>query len=172
MALLLETNLGGDLVVDLDLEGSPALCRNILKLTKIRYYTSTLVYSVLRNRSFQGGDPTGTGMGGACLHGILEDDDGNEMKSAKRFLSSSLGRRLTPDEARQPGRMVALELNGRPDTVGSQFSITLGGGRDGEGLDGASARQPLSLGVVTEDDDGILDKISNSYCDAEGPVNG
>ena len=169
MSLLLETNLGGDLVIDLDLEGSPVLCKNLLKLAKLRYFTSSLVYNVQTNRFFQGGDPTGTGQGGACIHGVLDDD---ETTSHKRFLKSSSGRRLTPAESRERGRVVAMELNHTKDTIGSQFLITLGQDRPGDGLDGFLVGEedtaPLSLGVVTEDSNGILDKIEKSYCDTDG----
>jgi peptidyl-prolyl cis-trans isomerase-like 4 len=192
MSILLETNLGGDLVIDLDLEGSPALCRNFLKLAKVRYYTSSLIYNVHNHRFFQAGDPTGTGQGGACIYGVLDaaataiHGKGTEMTSDKRFLKSSSGRRLTATECRQPGRVVAMELNHTPDTIGSQFLITLGKGRPGDALDDyqwmgddrhsssntSSSHHgggtPLSLGVVTEDDDGVLDKIEASYCDTEG----
>jgi peptidyl-prolyl cis-trans isomerase-like 4 len=182
MSILLETNLGGDLVIDLDLKGSPALCRNFLKLAKLRYYTSSLIYNVHNHRFLQAGDPTGTGQGGACIYGVLDATANgcDETTSDKRFLKSTSGRRLTPAECRQPGRVVAMELNHTKDTIGSQFIITLGKGRPGDGLneytsmgdDGNSSSRhggtPLSLGVVTEDDDGILDKIEASYCDMDG----
>ena len=46
MSILLETTFG-DIVLDLDVDGSPALCKNILKLAKARYYTNTLIYNVV-----------------------------------------------------------------------------------------------------------------------------
>ena len=58
MSILLETTFG-DVVVDLDIDGSPALCKNILKLVKARYYTNTLVYNVVPGKYSQ--------MGGKCL---------------------------------------------------------------------------------------------------------
>lgn len=170
MSILLETNLGGDIVVDLDIKGSPALCKNLLKLAKLRYYTSCLVYNVQSHRFFLTGDPTGTGQGGACIHGVLDSDE--SASSRKRFLKSTSGRRLTPSECRQRGRVVAMELNHTKDTIGSQFLITLGKDRPGDALDGYligdEDSAPLSLGVVAEDDDGILDKIEASYCDTDG----
>ena len=54
MSILLETTFG-DLVIDLDVEGSPALCKNVLKLTKARYYTNTLVYNVVPGKYCQMG---------------------------------------------------------------------------------------------------------------------
>jgi peptidyl-prolyl cis-trans isomerase-like 4 len=175
MALLLETTWG-DLVIDLDVEGSPALCRNILKLAKARYYSSTLVYNVQPNRFCQLGDPRGDGTGGGCIHGLLDNNEEDITSSKARFLKSK-GRILSPKECRERGRVVATEMNGIPDTIGSQFLVTL---EDGEGraLDGyipphhgedtSTTPRYLSLGLVTEDDDNVLDRIHNAYCDANG----
>ena len=176
MALLLETTWG-DLVIDLDVEGSPALCRNILKLAKCRYYTSTLVYNVQPNRFCQLGDPRGDGTGGGCIHGLLDGKNEDIISSKARFLKST-GRTLTSKECTERGRVVATEMNGIPDTIGSQFLITLEEG-EGRALDGyipphhgeeanTTAPRYLSLGIVAEDDDNVLEKIHNAYCDANG----
>ena len=174
MALLLETTWG-DLVIDLDVEGSPILCRNILKLAQCRYYTSTLVYNVQPNRFCQLGDPHGDGTGGGCIYGLLDRNE-NVISSRARFLKSQ-GRTLTPKECRERGRVVATEMNGIPDTIGSQFLITLEEG-EGRALDGyipphhdeeaSTTPRYLSLGIVTEDDDNVLERIHNAYCDANG----
>ncbi len=52
MSLLLETTFG-DLVLDLDVDGSPALCKNILKLAKARYYTNALIYNIVPGKFCQ-----------------------------------------------------------------------------------------------------------------------
>lgn len=52
MSLLLETTFG-DLVIDLDVDGSPALCKNVLKLAKARYYTNTLIYNIVPGKYCQ-----------------------------------------------------------------------------------------------------------------------
>lgn len=54
MSILLETTFG-DLVIDLDIDGSPALCKNVLKLAKARYYTNTLIYNVVPGKYCQMG---------------------------------------------------------------------------------------------------------------------
>ena len=54
MSILLETTFG-DIIIDLDIDGSPALCKNILKLVKARYYTNTLVYNVVPGKYSQMG---------------------------------------------------------------------------------------------------------------------
>lgn len=180
MALLLETTLG-DLVIDLDVEGSPELCKNVLKLAKARYYTSTLVYNVQVNRFCQLGDPQGDGSGGACIYGLISTllNDGelrNErvLLSNKRFLNSSEGRPLTPEECREKGRVVATEMKGILNTIGSQLLITTCEGKD-VALDGYRANENgdgrqvfRSVGIVREDDNNILDQIAAAYCDADG----
>jgi peptidyl-prolyl cis-trans isomerase-like 4 len=207
MALLLETTIG-DLVIDLDVDGSPALCKNVLKLAKARYYTGNLVYNVQPNRFCQFGDPCGEGSGGACIYGVLDayeqsrkkNDDGtnqnqnqknqpNILTSQRRFLKSDMGRALTEDECRQRGRLVATEMNGIADTIGSQLLITIDEGPD-RGLDSfrnnnsnnnkdgvnksVDANEELtpqkfrSVGMVVEDDNGVLEKLNTVYCDSNG----
>ncbi|KAL3922854.1 MAG: hypothetical protein SGILL_001982 [Bacillariaceae sp.] len=187
MSLLLETTLG-DLVIDLDIEGSPELCKNVLKLCKARYYTSTLVYNIQSNRFAQLGDPKGDGSGGACIYGLLDCMDSKTKdvtQSKRRFLKSSMGRVLTPEECKTKGRVVATEMNGIPDTIGSQLLITIDEGQD-RALDGFTttilekqndhtntnfnnSKQVFrSVGEVVEDDDGVLDQIAKAYCDADG----
>lgn len=184
MAVLLETDVG-DMVIDLDVEGSPELSRNLLKLCKARYYTKTLIYNV-NSRFCQAGDPIGDGTGGGCMYGLLDQHSSSPLadirQSQRRFLKGK-GRKLSASECREKGRVVATELNGVPDTIGSQFLITLESG-EGRALDGyvrssivsdeaskesgKSVSSFLSLGTVTEDVDGALDKIAASYCDPDG----
>ena len=174
-------------MIDLDVEGSPILARNFLKLVKSRYYTQTLIHHIVPNRFALLGDPTGTGKGGVSFLGLLkatEEGISNEQELENRFLASSAGRRLTPAECLEKGRVVAVELFGLQDTVGSQFLITTTQGA-GKALDGysmnsspqstANASQStkpaqgfLSLGRVTEDNQNILERLSDCYADKEG----
>lgn len=188
MALLLETTLG-DVVVDLDIEGSPEICKNVLKLAKARYFTSTLVFNVQPNRFCQLGDPQGDGSGGACIYGListlLASEDGKlhnqkVLQSQQRFLKSNMGRPLTREECQEKGRIVATEMKGVADTIGSQLLITISEGQD-MALDGFNTsagsttigngedRQLFrSVGVVREDENNVLDQIAATYCDADG----
>lgn len=172
MSLLLETSLG-DITIDLDLEGSPLLCKNILKLAKARYYTSTLVYNVQEGRFCQMGDPRGDGGGGCCVDGLIDiiknsRDKIDVRKSSKRFLRSS-GRVLSKDELKEKGRVVAIEM-GVKDTIGSQFMITIDSGEERalDGMVNLDEKEYLSLGMVSEDDDDVLGKINALYCDKGG----
>ena len=173
MSVLLETSLG-DIVIDLDYQGSPLLVENFLKLVQARYYTQTLVHQVVPGRFLATGDPTGTGTGGACAKALEEaygtDDVVDDAKaleqvlaaSPHRFLASQ-GRRLTAAECQQPGRVVAVEFNGLEHTVGSQFWITL----EGQALQdykNTVDNHPgwLSLGQVVEDEHKVLDQINRA----------
>ncbi len=177
MALLLETTLG-DLTIDLDLDGSPRLCENILKLAKARYYTQCLFYYVGKGICLSG-DPSGTGNGGVCWEGLVDaqrQHNGDVTKSNKRFLSTSTGLSISPSSLgnSSKGRVIAMDIDGIPNTIGSQFLITTEEGApffplpDDE-ADNTPKRSFLSLGTVTEDSDGVLDKLNDSvFCDKDG----
>ena len=106
MSLLLETTLG-DLTLDLDVEGSPELCKNVLKLAKARYYTNTLLYNLMPNRFVQGGDPRGNGSGGAGIFGLIDaSTTKTSVTDSKRRFFKSHGRLLTAQECQQRGRVV------------------------------------------------------------------
>ena len=189
MSLLLETTLG-DLVIDLDLDGSPELCKNILKLAKARYYTSNLIYNVQPNRFCQLGDPMGDGSGGGSVYGVIDSrrNDISIKQSKLRFMKSNMGRVLSEMECQEKGRVVATEMNGIADTIGSQLLITIAEGADraldGFRTDGTSTGDPSgnvvgadtsmqpqpfrSVGRVVEDDNNVLDQIAAAYCDANG----
>ncbi|KAL7540606.1 hypothetical protein ACHAXR_010247 [Thalassiosira sp. AJA248-18] len=191
MSILLETTFG-DLVLDLDVEGSPALCKNILKLTKARYYTNTLIYNVVPGKYCQMGDPKGDGTGGCSIYGLIDSYQSSTSNNSKisskpppdvtrsqrRFLQSQ-GRLLSPNELNQTGIVIAMEMGNVPHTIGSQFLFTISennGLKDlvsGEGSGGNAAKQNnnpryLSLGTIAEDSQHILSKLNRAYCDDDG----
>ncbi len=204
MSILLETSLG-DLTIDLDVTNSPKLCHNILKLAKARYYTNTLIYNVQQGRFCQMGDPRGDGNGGCSIHGLIDtlskmkgngkgngkgNEKGNDLprlhveRSQKRFIKSN-GKILTKDELQEKGRVVATEMGGVKNTIGSQFLITIdeGPNRALDGIihdhhttngnnndidDDILDKKYYSLGKVVEDEDDVLEKINGLYCDKGG----
>jgi peptidyl-prolyl cis-trans isomerase-like 4 len=183
MALLLET-IWGDLIIDLDIDGSPELCKNILKLAYARYYTNSLIFSVTSQRFCQLGCPVGDGSGGACIYGLIDMiqqkpyiETFDYRQSKYRFLRG-VGRVLTPTECQEKGRVVATLLNYTPDTIGSQFLITTASGPnhalDGyithnvPGSDSTLAPHFLSLGKVVEDESNVLDRVNAAYTDPNG----
>ena len=189
MALLLET-LYGDVVIDLDVEGSPELCKNVIKLAYCRYYTNTLIFNVTSQRFCQVGCPAGDGTGGACIYGLIDAAKEQQLnanfdyKLSKYRFMKSFGRTLTSSECQEKGRVAATLMNFIPDTIGSQFLITTRGGPD-HALDGyrhnasrnavgtsdgsiEGQTQFLSLGKVVEDENNVLDKINAAYTDPDG----
>lgn len=149
MALLLETALG-DIVIDLDYEGSPALTRNILQLARADAYTRNLIYKVLPQRFCMTGCPVGDGSGGTSIQGLL--------KGTATALSTGTSRLLSPLELQEKGRVAV-----QGQSMGSQFLITIDQGKD-HALDGMEG-DFYSIGVVAEDDNNVLDKINAAYLD-------
>ncbi|KAL3785227.1 hypothetical protein ACHAWO_011972 [Cyclotella atomus] len=179
MSILIETTFG-DLVIDLDVDGSSSLSKNILKLAKARYYTNTLVYNVVPGRYCQMGDPRGDGSGGTSIHGLIDSTKSSTdvTKSQKRFLQSQ-GRFLKSDELNQKGLVIAMEMGNVPNTIGSQFLITLSNDNGLKDMVPVDDNKPdmngekkigryLSLGRVVEDDNDVLSKLNRSYCDDDG----
>ena len=100
----LSTSLGA-LNLELLPEFAPKAVWNFVQLSKRGYYTSTTFHRNIRNFMIQGGDPTGTGKGGASCWGksFADEFDGP--------LSHALGRGL-----------VSMANKGK-NTNGSQFFI-------------------------------------------------
>jgi len=191
MSILLETTFG-DLVLDLDIKGSPSLSKNILKLAKARYYTNTLLYNVLPGKYCQMGDPKGDGTGGCSIYGLIDayqsvdnsvgrgrQQPPDVTKSQRRFLQSQ-GRQLSSNELNQKGVVIAMEMGNVPHTIGSQFLITLSennglgdlaygnSSTDAEGKKSNNSVRYFSLGTVAEDTQNILSKLNRAYCDDDG----
>lgn len=102
--VILETNQG---VIEIELmpEVAPKACENFTKLVETGYYNGLIFHRVIPEFMIQGGDPTGTGMGGASIWGQPFEDEVNvDVKFNK------------------PG-LLAMANSGR-NTNGSQFFIT------------------------------------------------
>ncbi|GKY91776.1 hypothetical protein MPSEU_000149300 [Mayamaea pseudoterrestris] len=175
MSLLLETTYG-DLVIDLSVESSPELCRNILKLACARFYTQSLVYSIDRDQGLATfGCPFGNGTGGASIYGYLDAMQRriSVEESKQRFLKSSAAPPITLDEFTKKGRLMAVCINGVADTFGSQLMLTLTDDderalTDEEWSQSTAASHPRLLGVVAEDNDQVLVKLAAAYTDKQG----
>jgi peptidylprolyl isomerase len=102
--VVLETNQG---LIELKLmpEVAPKACENFVKLVEKDYYNGIIFHRVIKNFMLQGGDPTGTGMGGQSIWGKpFEDEVSQDVKFDKKGLLAM--------------------ANSGPDTNGSQFFIT------------------------------------------------
>jgi len=73
MAVVVETTLG-TFTVDLYTETRPKLCKNFLKLCKVKFYHFCLFHNVQAGFLAQTGDPTGTGRGGESIYRRLFGD--------------------------------------------------------------------------------------------------
>ena len=97
----LHTNCG-DIKTKLFPEVAPKACENFKKLASSGYYDGITFHRVIKDFMIQGGDPTGTGMGGPGYR--FEDE-------------------CRPD-LRHDGPGVLSMANAGPGTNGSQFFIT------------------------------------------------
>lgn len=93
----------GDITIQLFPEQAPKTVENFVELAKKDYYNGVIFHRVIPEFMIQGGDPTGTGMGGESIYGHpFEDEFSNELFNLRGALSMA---------------------NAGPNTNGSQFFI-------------------------------------------------
>lgn len=98
----IKTNMG-DIKLALFKEQAPKTVDNFIGLSKERKYDNVIFHRVINGFMIQGGDPTGTGMGGESIYGkSFEDEFSNELFNIRGALSMA---------------------NAGPNTNGSQFFI-------------------------------------------------
>ena len=93
----------GDLRIKLFPEHAPKTVANFVALSKDGYYDGVIFHRIIKDFMIQGGDPTGTGMGGESIYGeSFEDEFSEELYNIRGALSMA---------------------NAGPNTNGSQFFI-------------------------------------------------
>lgn len=98
----IKTNMG-DIKLALFKEQAPKAVDNFIGLSKEGKYDNVIFHRVINGFMIQGGDPTGTGMGGESIYGkSFEDEFSNELFNIRGALSMA---------------------NAGPNTNGSQFFI-------------------------------------------------
>ena len=98
----IHTNLG-DLKVKLFDDLAPKTVKNFVELAEKGYYYGVIFHRIIRDFMIQGGDPTGTGMGGESIYGEkFEDEFSENVFNIRGALSMA---------------------NAGPNTNGSQFFI-------------------------------------------------
>ena len=102
--VVLETNQG-NIELTLFADKAPKTVENFVGLVKKGYYNGLIFHRVIKGFMIQGGDPTGTGSGGASLWGGDFADE------------------IAVDLAFDKQGVLAMANRG-PDTNGSQFFIT------------------------------------------------
>lgn len=100
--IILHTN-HGDIELKLFAEEAPKTVANFIGLAKQGYYDGVIFHRIIKDFMIQGGDPTGTGMGGESIYGgSFEDEFTNTLFNLRGALSMA---------------------NAGPNTNGSQFFI-------------------------------------------------
>lgn len=93
----------GDLKIKLFPEHAPKTVANFIALAKDGYYDGVIFHRIIKDFMIQGGDPTGTGMGGESIYGeSFEDEFSEELYNIRGAFSMA---------------------NAGPNTNGSQFFI-------------------------------------------------
>ena len=93
----------GDLLFRMFPDRAPQACENFLTHAKNGYYDGLIFHRVINDFMIQGGDPTGTGMGGESIWGkAFEDEFDVDLHNFRRALSMA---------------------NSGPHTNGSQFFV-------------------------------------------------
>lgn len=100
--ITLHTNKG-DIELALFPDVAPKTVENFVELSKKGYYDGVIFHRIIKDFMIQGGDPTGTGMGGESIYGnSFEDEFSTEVFNLYGALSMA---------------------NAGPNTNGSQFFI-------------------------------------------------
>lgn len=98
----IKTNYG-DMRIKLFPDHAPKTVANFIALSKDGYYDGVIFHRIIKDFMIQGGDPTGTGMGGESIYGeSFEDEFSEELYNIRGALSMA---------------------NAGPNTNGSQFFI-------------------------------------------------
>ncbi|MBE6135201.1 MAG: peptidylprolyl isomerase [Erysipelotrichaceae bacterium] len=134
MVILTIKNLG-DIKLEMDYKNAPISAKNFVGLVKKGFYDGLIFHRVIKGFMIQGGDPTGTGMGGPG-YGIKGEFAANGVKNN---LSHKRG-------------VISMARSQHPDSAGSQFFIC---DADDEFLDGNYA----AFGKVIEGME-VVDKIA------------
>ena len=131
---------GGKMVFELDEQNAPITVKNFVKLAKQDFYEDVIFHRVIKGFMIQGGDPTGTGMGGPgyTIKGeFAANGVSNPIKHTRGVIS--MARAMDPNSA------------------GSQFFIMH---KDAPHLDG----QYAAFGKVVEGMD-VVDEIAQVATD-------
>ncbi len=136
----IEMEDGGIIRIELDPAAAPITCKNFEKLVSEGFYDGLIFHRVIAGFMIQGGDPTGTGMGGS------KDTIKGEFAShgVKNPISHIRG-------------VISMARSQNPNSAGSQFFIMHA---DGDFLDG----QYAAFGKVVEGMD-VVDRIASVRTD-------
>ncbi|XP_056293424.1 peptidyl-prolyl cis-trans isomerase-like 1 [Pseudoliparis swirei] len=126
--VVMDTTMG-TIVLELYWRQAPNTCKNFAELCRRDYYVNTKFHRIIKDFMVQGGDPTGTGRGGASIFGKQFEDE------------------LNP-ELKFTGAGILAMANAGPDTNGSQFFFTLGPTQWLDGMHTIFGRVKEGMGVL------------------------
>ena len=132
---IIEMENGGAMTLELYPEYAPITVANFVKLAKEGFYDGLIFHRVIAGFMIQGGDPTGTGMGGP----------GYQIKG--EFASNGV-----KNDLKHTRGVISMARSARPDSAGSQFFIMH---QNAPHLDGDYA----AFGKLTEGFE-VLDRIA------------
>ena len=138
--VVIEVKDMGKIKVELDREHAPITVENFEKLVKEGFYDGTIFHRVIYGFMIQGGDPTGTGMGGP----------GYTIKG--EFAANGIDNPILHKRG-----VISMARSMDPDSAGSQFFIMH---EDAPHLDGNYA----AFGKVVEGMD-VVDEIAECETD-------
>lgn len=137
----------GDVAIELYWKHAPNTCRNFAELARRGYYNGIKFHRIIPDFMIQGGDPTGTGRGGASIYGKTFADE------------------IHP-ELKHTGAGVVSMANAGPDSNGSQFFLTLAPTQWLDGKHSIFGRVCSGMGIVqrigkvpTDTDDRPLEDV-------------
>lgn len=136
----IDMNNSGSMIIHLNNKETPITIENFKKLVSEGFYNGLIFHRVIKDFMIQGGDPTGTGMGGSDSN-IKGEFQSNGVKNT---LSHKRG-------------VISMARSSMPDSASSQFFIVH---NDSEFLDGNYA----SFGNLISGED-TLDKIAATATD-------
>ncbi|XP_064485410.1 peptidyl-prolyl cis-trans isomerase-like 1 [Ornithodoros turicata] len=124
----LETTMG-NVTLELYWKHAPNTCRNFAELSRRGYYNGVKFHRIIPDFMIQGGDPTGTGRGGASIYGKTFADE------------------IHP-ELKHTGAGVLSMANAGADSNGSQFFLTLAPTQWLDGKHSIFGRVYSGMGIV------------------------
>lgn len=158
---IIKTNLG-ELKIKLFSEEAPKTVKNFTELAKKGYYNGVIFHRIINDFMIQGGDPTGTGMGGESIYGEkFEDEFSRNVFNLRGALSmanagpNTNGSQffIVQKSSVEPGVKAQLEGAGFPSEIVEAY--------DNGGTPWLDFRHTVFGHLTDEESFEVLDKIAN-----------
>ncbi|MGN0701480.1 MAG: peptidylprolyl isomerase, partial [Oscillospiraceae bacterium] len=104
--VVIEMENGKQIKIELNPEVAPISCANFTRLAKDGFYDGLIFHRVIKGFMIQGGDPTGTGMGGS------------DTKIKGEFLANGV-----PNNISHVRGVISMARAQNPNSASSQFFI-------------------------------------------------